>query len=73
MSKCRPTPDPKLIGIIKKGVMLEETYSRIKNGEIISQEEATRYVVIKIPYDLLKNDSETQITFKDIIHISTKE
>lgn len=53
--------------------MLEETYSRIKNGEIISQEEATRYVVIKIPYDLLKNDSETQITFKDIIHISTKE
>lgn len=73
MSKCRPEPTGGGGKLLEKGVILEEALQKTKNGKIVPKEEEVRYVVLRIPYELLKNDPETQIAFKDIVHISITE
>lgn len=73
MSKCRPGIGGKGAILLEKGVILEEAIHKTKRGKILSQQEEVRYVVLKIPYELLKSDKETQVAFNDIIHITNIE
>ena len=73
MSKCRPGVGTAGKILLEKGVILEEALHKTRRGKIVMQEDEVRYVVLKIPYELLKNDKETQIAFNDIIHITNIE
>lgn len=72
MSKCRPTMGNGGKKLLDKGVTLEEIYVKTPNGKIAKKGEEERYVVIKIPYESLKNEPEVQIAFQDLVFISTE-
>lgn len=64
MSKCKPGGSDILRALAPKGVVLEDTTDRISG---------TRYVVIKIPYEILRDDPDTQRAFQDLVTITTED
>lgn len=72
MSKCRPTTGSGLVKLLDKGVTLEEIYVKTPNKMVAERGSEERFVVIKIPYESLKNDPDVQITFQDLVYIATE-
>lgn len=74
MSKCVPdVPDTIGAKLLEKGMILEDVLVRTQGSEVLPIQESTRYVVLRIPYVLLRDDPETQIAFQDIVYITTDE
>lgn len=69
MSKCRPKSTDQLLQLESLGVTLRDVTEITRDKAM--QETVDRRVVISIPYEALRDSSEVQIAFQDLVTIST--
>ena len=66
MSKCKPDPKTTLLSLRDVGVVVQDVRT-------ITSKEESREVVIRIPYEQLRDNEDVQIAFQNLIGISTED